>query len=463
MSIPSFKIIKDVNATKIQDVQVTTKKPTIVNDTIVFDGFVYDPSPGSGGSVILGGDVTGPSGTNVLDKIKGITVNAAVPASGDTLIYDGPVPGEWAPGLGGAVVLGGDVTGPSGTNTLDKLRGVTLSTNVPASGEVLVYDTVVAGEWAPGPVPISGIFDPANPVFYGTGTSTNNSGLGSVTIGPGAVTTGGLFSVAIGTNAYAGGTSGISLGNLALSAGDSCIMIGVNSGTSLMTGAENIGIGNNATAVLTTGTANIGFGPRSLVSVTAGDSNVGIGKNSVSDNALGSNNTGVGVESLARAQNSDNTAIGYSAGFDLVTGTNCSFLGFNAQPSAAGVNNEITLGDNNVTVVRSFGAYTFLSDARDKKNIEPMKAGIDFVNELKPVHFEWNMRDGSRVDMPDSGFIAQDLKEVQNTTGITIPGLVYESNPERLEISTQKLIPILVKAIQDLSKEIQELKAARNM
>ena len=71
------------------------------------------------------------------------------------------------------------------------------------------------------------------------------------------------------------------------------------------------------------------------------------------------------------------------------------------------------------------------------------------------------MRDGGKVDIPEIGFIAQDLQQVQKDTGITIPNLVYESNPDRLEASYGTLVPVLVKAIQDLSKQskdaIQEL------
>jgi hypothetical protein len=37
--------------------------------------------------------------------------------------------------------------------------------------------------------------------------------------------------------------------------------------------------------------------------------------------------------------------------------------------------------------------------------------------------------------------------------------LVYESNPEKLEASYGKLLPILVKAIQELAAEVEALKA----
>jgi hypothetical protein len=54
----------------------------------------------------------------------------------------------------------------------------------------------------------------------------------------------------------------------------------------------------------------------------------------------------------------------------------------------------------------------------------------------------------------DLGFIAQDLKVVNDEN----LNLVYEENPDKLEASYGRLIPVLVKAIQDLSKELEILK-----
>jgi len=70
------------------------------------------------------------------------------------------------------------------------------------------------------------------------------------------------------------------------------------------------------------------------------------------------------------------------------------------------------------------------------------------------VTFEWNQRDGNRVGVKDIGFIAQDLQEVDDE----YTRLVYESNPDKLEATYGRLIPVLVKAIQDLSEEVKQLK-----
>ena len=78
---------------------------------------------------------------------------------------------------------------------------------------------------------------------------------------------------------------------------------------------------------------------------------------------------------------------------------------------------------------------------------------------MHPVRFNWNMRDEGKVDIPEIGFIAQDLQKVQEESGIHVPGLVFNDNPDKLESSYGTLLPLLVKSIQELSQEIKELKS----
>ena len=99
-----------------------------------------------------------------------------------------------------------------------------------------------------------------------------------------------------------------------------------------------------------------------------------------------------------------------------------------------------------------------MSDERDKKDIVPFSSGLEFVSKIKPVSFVWDTRDGIKKDIPDNGFIAQDLLQVQKDIGITIPGLVEDTNPDKLLASYGKLLPIMVKAIQELKVEVDSLK-----
>ena len=154
-----------------------------------------------------------------------------------------------------------------------------------------------------------------------------------------------------------------------------------------------------------------------------------------------------------------NVAVGYEAG-SLNTGSNNTFLGRGSVNTAGGASasNTIVLGNSSVTTLRCQTAtISALSDARDKKDVINIPLGLNFLNDLRPVKFTWNQRDGGRVDIPDSGFIAQEALEVVNKYDADWFGLVDHQNPEHLELSSGKLIPVLVKAIQELTQKVIEL------
>ena len=66
------------------------------------------------------------------------------------------------------------------------------------------------------------------------------------------------------------------------------------------------------------------------------------------------------------------------------------------------------------------------------------------------------MRDGGKVDIKEFGFIAQELQKSQKDEGVTVPGLVYDSNPDKLEAAYGYLVPVLVKAFQELTVKNNE-------
>ena len=107
----------------------------------------------------------------------------------------------------------------------------------------------------------------------------------------------------------------------------------------------------------------------------------------------------------------------------------------------------------------SFPRFSVTSDSRDKENIQPLSLGIDFVNDLNPVTYTWNMRDESRVNVEDFGFIAQDLAALEDSVNEHERlKLTNRDNSEQITIDPERLIPILVKAVQDLSNHAEELK-----
>jgi len=195
---------------------------------------------------------------------------------------------------------------------------------------------------------------------------------------------------------------------------------------------------------------------------STGGYNTGFGQESLYTLVSGTNNVGVGFRSLYLTTGNTNTAVGYYSGYYLSAGTNNTVIGYNSQPSntASTTNNEITLGNSSITTLRcQTTSITSLSDIRDKKEILPLNYGIDFINEIKPVKFTWDMRDGGKVGVKSSGFIAQQLQEVQSKyIGDSYLNLVSDNNPDRLEVSYMNILPTMIKSLQDLSKKNKELK-----
>jgi hypothetical protein len=108
-----------------------------------------------------------------------------------------------------------------------------------------------------------------------------------------------------------------------------------------------------------------------------------------------------------------------------------------------------------------------LSDARDKKNITDLSLGLDFLMNVKPRLFNWdkrewydnNISDGSKMkETPTAGFIAQELDEVQKSENAEWLNLVLKDNPEKLEATPGNLLPVMVRAIQELKVESEKLK-----
>jgi hypothetical protein len=168
--------------------------------------------------------------------------------------------------------------------------------------------------------------------------------------------------------------------------------------------------------------------------------------------------------------------VGYNGG-GVTTGSNNTLIGNAAAATSSSVSNEITLGNSSVTSLRcAVTSITSLSDERDKSEIKDLEYGLAFIDALQPREFVWDNRPETRTEFDeegnetevefysankgkkDFGFIAQEVKELDNDT----LRLVYGENPDKLELSYGKLVPILVKAIQELKEEVEILKSQNN-
>ncbi len=95
--------------------------------------------------------------------------------------------------------------------------------------------------------------------------------------------------------------------------------------------------------------------------------------------------------------------------------------------------------------------YYYSSDARLKKDIEPLADSLAKVLKLQPVTYEW--KDSSRGAGMQLGFIAQQVQTV-------VPELVHEdSSTSMLSVDYAKITPLLVGAVQAQQQEIDGLKA----
>lgn len=265
-----------------------------------------------------------------------------------------------------------------------------------------------------------------------------------------------ITNTAVGSGALSANTTGIA--NTAM--GDNALTLNT-------TGVTNTAVGSNALALNTNGTGNTAVGSNAL-RLNTNNNNTAVGVAALASNTTANGNTAVGAAALLNTTGSNNTAMGNNAGTNITSGSNNTCIGANSNASIAAATNEITLGDNNIATLRcNVQVITALSDARDKKNINDLNMGLDFINDMKPRVFNWDKRDNYENNISDgskiskeltTGFIAQELDELQIKYNADYLKLVYKSNPDKIEATYGNLLPVIVKAIQELSQENLELK-----
>tara|TARA_Y100001951_G_scaffold26436_1_gene20470 strand:- start:331 stop:1920 length:1590 start_codon:yes stop_codon:yes gene_type:complete len=354
--------------------------------------------------------------------------------------------------IDGSNITSGTIPDARFPATLPAVSGANL-TNLPSSGGGLSSDAqknTVGGT-------------NAGDSFSGT-DATNNTLIG---FNAGTAITTADNSTAIGYFALDSCTSGNNNTVLGSNAGKSIttaresVIIGSTCGDSITTGNFNTLGGYYCGQALTTGQRNSFWGYSVGSAATTAGYNVGIGSNAFEQLSSGEFNVGIGYQAADNiTYGSSNTCVGQYAGNTLSTGSNNTCLGNNAIPSAVDVSNEITLGNSSVTSLRcQVQTISSLSDARDKTDIVDSPDGLELINLLKPRKFTWAMREESENNgRTELGFIAQELDEALGDKNDYIHA-VNKNNPDKLEASYSKLIPILVKAIQELTIEVKALKS----
>jgi len=128
---------------------------------------------------------------------------------------------------------------------------------------------------------------------------------------------------------------------------------------------------------------------------------------------------------------------------------------------------------NNYT---SNGSWTRTSDERIKKDIQTnTDCGLDFINDLRTVTYKWKApseqpeeflsynADKTEASYTDKmyGFIAQEVKQAlddHNITDFNGWHVTSEAQGSQQGVSYEMFVMPLVKAVQELSAEVETLK-----
>jgi len=251
----------------------------------------------------------------------------------------------------------------------------------------------------------------------------------------------------------------------------------------MTTGDYNTAVGQAAMYNTTTGSYNTAVGLWALGTNTTGSYHTAVGYEALKLNTTGSYNTAVGRKALtACTTGSINTAIGYDSGLIVTTGANNTLIGYAAGKTTSpggGITTEdhrIVMGNNDVSDAYIKVAWNVTSDARDKTDITDFTPGLSWVTKLRPVTYRWDERSNYSDDLsivPDGthkksrlnlGLLAQEELEVEKEHGygndnddMLISHL--SSDGSQYSMKYERLVPVLVNAIKELSAKVEELEA----
>jgi len=350
-------------------------------------------------------------------------------------------------------------------------------------------------------------------------TGVENTLIGSLA---GDALTTGDFNVALGWGALGVETKGnksVAIGTGALdaqtNAGDTDALntaVGHGAGGAVTSGIRDVYIGALSGDASTHASDNTAVGAEALTANVGGQNIVAVGTRAMKVYNVASGNiynTVVGsYAGQALSTGTTNTFLGGLCGQNTTTGSNNVLLGYSVETSAVDTSQVIAIGSsvtsqaaNNFTF--GFGAtdsniafgatsITAPSDERYKEEIAASTAGLSFINDLRPVTFKWKKakdlpsdHDSYIADGEDGcddramlsngetnhGFIAQEVKAAIDAhseikDGFKMWSEDYREDADgnkiadtRQRIAPSELVPMLVKAIQELSAKVDALES----
>jgi hypothetical protein len=405
------------------------------------------------------------------------------------------------------------LTSGSGSTVVGYQAGKALTTG--SNNTAVGYQALLGADDSQGNVAIGhlamGVGNPANNnVAIGASALEDTTGASNVAIGYRA----GRDVLGVNDNVLIGHNAGLSMTDTAdtvligrdagktinHSDANGTVCVGKNAGELITEGQYSTLIGFNSGMAITTADGSTSLGYETLKALTTGVDNVAIGERALDEILTGCCNIAIGTNALGNCDGAENEniAIGNNAGLNLDGGSNNTIVGANANASVGNASGQIVLGkdvtgagNNNATLGISTNkvsidldgsdtSWAASSDERLKENIQASTAGLSFINELRPVTFNWKKAkdvDKSMSQYQDSeepalgaegsygktmhGFIAQEVKSAIDKHSDLKEGFSMwkEWEDGTQAVSDGALVTMLVKAIQELSARVEELES----
>ncbi|MEO7310872.1 MAG: tail fiber domain-containing protein [Chitinophagaceae bacterium] len=355
---------------------------------------------------------------------------------------------------------------------------------------------------------------------FASGYQCVSSGDYSTAMGEAAIASG-PFSTAIGNSPDATGGSAVALGAFTLASGRNSTALGVGTQAtadySTALGAFSEASGDFSVAIGNTNTAS-GHTAVALGSFTtaAGNYSSSMGSNTISKGyagtALGMYNSPVllaaqltptsttplfivgngdfgNLSNAMTVFKSGNVGIGTSAipvtRLQIVGGSDASLSSNSGYLVLGDVNSNNMVIDNNEIIARNNGANTTLflqnnggalevggtaskpgggswavaSDARLKEHVSPYIDGLQQLLKINPVYYNYNQQSGYDTQKQYIGVLAQELKEIAPY----MVGSFIKDNNGYLNVDNSAMTYMLINAVKEQQKQIEELKALVNI
>jgi hypothetical protein len=236
-------------------------------------------------------------------------------------------------------------------------------------------------------------------------------------------------------------------------------------------------------------TGNTAIGAEAMEFAKGGNSNTALGIGTLINNTSGSNNTAAGTQAMwVNSTGANNTAVGENALYTNSTGNNITAIGSFADVATDGLvnataignsaivdaSNKVRIGNGAVTVIEGQVPFTTPSDGRYKFNIREDVKGLDFILQLRPVTYQFDVKrfdarlnPASRNDVTPAnyslqagydeatrirrtGFIAQEVEQAANTSGYDFSGIIKpKTEQDHYSLSYDAFVVPLVKAVQE--------------